>query len=329
MERIEDALRAYLYDTLGVRPTIDAWKGVDQLPYFIHDAFEFRMARILDHRVLLAFAKQPGRSTVARIRGQMDLVQSIAQCLVAYVRPTLASYERKRLIADKVPFIVPGNQMYLPDLGIDLREYFRRSASDERRTLSPATQAILITALLRIDVWERWAPTDIAAELGYSAMTLSRAVNELVGADIATTETSAGKRWMLMGRTKAETWEHARPILKSPVKKLVWTLPVRAHMPVGIRVAGVSALARLSSIAEPAERTFALVDAAWRVVSRDFDVLPEPEAACFEWQIWRYSPELQQPGEIVDPLSLTLSLDGNADDRVQLALDELREHFPW
>jgi hypothetical protein len=31
----------------------------------------------------------------------------------------LASYERKRLIEQNVPFIVPGNQLYLPDLGID------------------------------------------------------------------------------------------------------------------------------------------------------------------------------------------------------------------
>ena len=42
----------------------------------------------------------------------------------------MASYERKRLIEQKVPSIVPGNQLYLPDLGLDLREYFRRRALD-------------------------------------------------------------------------------------------------------------------------------------------------------------------------------------------------------
>jgi hypothetical protein len=31
----------------------------------------------------------------------------------------------------------------------------------------------------------------------------------------------------------------------------------------------------------------------------------------------------------VDPLSLTLSLQDEADERVQLALGELKEHFPW
>jgi len=31
----------------------------------------------------------------------------------------------------------------------------------------------------------------------------------------------------------------------------------------------------------------------------------------------------------VDPLSLTLSLEPGADDRVKMALDELRNLFPW
>jgi hypothetical protein len=31
----------------------------------------------------------------------------------------------------------------------------------------------------------------------------------------------------------------------------------------------------------------------------------------------------------VDPLSLTLSLQDEADERVQLALGELKESFPW
>jgi hypothetical protein len=31
----------------------------------------------------------------------------------------------------------------------------------------------------------------------------------------------------------------------------------------------------------------------------------------------------------VDPLSLLLSLQDNSDDRVQIALDELKETLPW
>jgi hypothetical protein len=32
---------------------------------------------------------------------------------------------------------------------------------------------------------------------------------------------------------------------------------------------------------------------------------------------------------VADPLSLWVSLQGSADDRIQMALDELEEQFPW
>jgi hypothetical protein len=38
---------------------------------------------------------------------------------------------------------------------------------------------------------------------------------------------------------------------------------------------------------------------------------------------------LTSAGNTVDPLSLTLSLRDDSDDRIQLALDELRTHYPW
>jgi hypothetical protein len=57
--------------------------------------------------------------------------------------------------------------------------------------------------------------------------------------------------------------------------------------------------------------------------------LPEPVAGAHEWQLWSYSPALVPDAATVDPLSLTLSLQDNADDRVQLALGELKGTFPW
>ena len=62
---------------------------------------------------------------------------------------------------------------------------------------------------------------------------------------------------------------------------------------------------------------------------RGFETLPEPIPGACEWEIWHYSPALVRDGETVDPLSLTLSLQGSQDERVQLALDELKGRFPW
>ena len=89
----------------------------------------------------------------------------MGQMPVVYVTTTLASYERKRLVQQKVPFIVPGNQLYLPELAIDLREYFRRRSVPPTNGFSPSTQAMLITALLRAPWSAAWQPSQAATTL--------------------------------------------------------------------------------------------------------------------------------------------------------------------
>ena len=83
-------------------------------------------------------------------------------------------------------------------------------------------------------------------------------------------------------------------------------------------------------LTEPKWPVYALTPAEWKVATdRGVRELPEPIEGAQEWQLWSYSPALLPDTATVDPLSLTLSLQDNADDRVQLALDELKGTFPW
>ncbi len=330
-QRADDAaVQAYLHETLGIAPKVRAWAGAGKLPYFLQEAFAIRELKLLDRQILLAIDQRADRPTLATVRGQIDKLRQLAGMPVVYVTRTLASYERKRLIEQKVPFLVPGNQLYLPDLGIDLREYFRKPTVAAQTALSPATQAMLIAVLLRRPWRAEWQPAEVVGELGYTPMTLSRAVKELTAAGIATLRTEGRVRWLHAERTAAQTWEHARPLLRSPVKRRVWVLPPAKSRPRPLRLAGLSALARFSMLTEPQWPTYAVGQAEWKVATQvGFEMLPEPIPGACEWEIWHYSPALVRDGDTVDPLSLTLSLQGNQDERVQLALDELEGHFPW
>ena len=166
---VDAAVHAYLHETLGIAPKVRAWPGAGKLPYFLQDAFDVRELKLLDRQILLAIDKRPDKPGLANVRGQMDKLRQLAGMPVVYVTGTLASYERKRLIEQKVPFLVPGNQLYLPDLGIDLREYFRKPPAAPDTALSPATQAMLITVLLRRPWRAEWQPAEVVSELGYTA----------------------------------------------------------------------------------------------------------------------------------------------------------------
>lgn len=57
--------------------------------------------------------------------------------------------------------------------------------------------------------------------------------------------------------------------------------------------------------------------------------LPEAMPGAHEWQLWTYSPALIPDQATVDPLSLILSMRDILDDRVQIALGEMKGQLPW
>lgn len=330
MPTLATAVLHYLKEVLGIEaPGVKPWARANELPYFLRDAFQFSELELLGQPVVLAIGRAETKQALSEVRTWLDKVRVLAGQPAVYVTDALASYDRRRLIEQKVPFIVPGNQLYLPDLGLDLREYFRQRAP-ATETLSPSAQAILITVLLRQPWQSDWQPSKVAVALGYTPMTLSRAVKELIAAGLATAYTVGRSRWLRMELPPEQAWERAKPALRTPVRRVVWVAAngVVAHRP--NRIAGVSALARNSMLTEPKWPVYAMTAADWKAAT-DAGVreLPEPKTGAQEWQLWSYSPALMPDATTVDPLSLMLSLQENADDRIQLALDELKGQLPW
>lgn len=83
-------------------------------------------------------------------------------------------------------------------------------------------------------------------------------------------------------------------------------------------------------LTEPRWPVYALSATEWKAATDvGIQELPGLVAGAREWQLWSYSPALLPGAAAVDPLSLTLSLQDNADDCIQLALDELKGQLPW
>ena len=319
----------YLHETLGLPASGQrAWAGQGDLPYFLLDAFEFRQLNIHGTTVLLALDRHPGQSPLGDIRAKLDKLRSVTEHPTIYVTDALASYERKRLIEQKVPFIVPGNQLYLPDLGIDLREYFRQRAGSAESPLSPSAQAMLITALLRPHWKQEWHPAEAAALLGYTPMTLSRAVRELVATGLAKAHKNGRTQYLEMMYSPKETWERASPLLRSPVQRKLW-VQAQTQIDPDLRLAGLSALEQSSMLSEPHIPVYAVSRTVWQDLKTNVEQLPEPVPGAQEWQVWNYSTALDQSSNSVDPLSLILSLRDDSDERVQGELDAVKEQLPW
>jgi DNA-binding MarR family transcriptional regulator len=320
-------LREYLHTTLGVAVAAQPWRNPGSLPHFLKERYTFAEMDLMGVHTVLMMDRDAAEESPAIVRKHMELLRAKAGADPIYVRRQITPYNRKRLIEHKVPFIVPGNQLYLPMLAIDLREHFRRIRT-EPPVLSPATQALFLHSLLR-ETDNELSPADMAKRLGYSAMTMTRAFDELEAAQLGNVTTRGRERALQLAGNRRELWTRALPLLRTPVAERR-LLERGAAVPDALR-SGLTALAEYSMLAPPEQATYALGReqwGAWRQEQAPVEVSAhDPTAQAIE--VWRYPPGLLATRNLVDPLSLYLSLKDDTDERVQSSLEEMMRTLPW
>lgn len=328
VEKDIEALQDYLYETLHLRVKAKPWKEEGSLPFFLQDEYAFYEVSLLKHACLLMVAKGNSLLSPATIRKHWEIVQQSYPRICIFIQGRISAYNRSRLIEHHIPFIIPGNQMYLPDLGIDLREHFQKLHTRTRQSFSPATQAVIIYALLH-GTHERFIPSELAKNLRYTLMTMTRAFDELQAANIGEVSYKGKERWWLFAGSKQELWEQARPLMRSPVKS-VRNLLKKPPPIIRDVYAGLSALSRVSMIQAPQLEVFAVGPDKWDTLKQaGWEEAPEPAVASCELEIWRYDPLLFKTDNMVDSFSLYLSLIQDADERTEMALDEMMEKIIW
>lgn len=327
MNKLIFKLEQYLSETLGIAATSLPWENDSGQPQYLRERYCFFKINILGIECVLMIDAGEEEQTAAIIGKQLDQVRAKYNSRVVYVRRAVTSYKRKRMIEQKIPFIVPGNQMYLPMLGIDLREHMKQ-LREKKPVFSPSTQALILHVLWRKTTGPL-TPAEIARRLGYSAMTMTRAFNELEATGFGEHSVMGKERHIHFQETGKALWEKALPHMTSPVSKHQY---VASPMQMGKgQLAGLSALARYTILAEPEIPVFAISAAEWKAWSQQDKIaeLKLPEPGSLEIELWKYAPAQFADEERVDRLSLYLSLRNSTDERIQSALDALLRGMEW
>ena len=327
MLNLVQKLEKYLFESLGVSLAIQKWQKEKSLPLFLRDLYKFHECQLLHESCLVMEARDEEEITPATIRKHIRQIEDIWRHGVIYLHPSISSYNRKRLIEHKISFVVPGNQMYLPLLGIDLREHIKGVRSVKKK-ISPSTQAVILFMLYN---WpqEGLTPSRLAAQLNYTPMTLTRVFDEIETAGLGNIEMEWRERVVHFEVSKKSLWEKSLDLLRSPVRKRVKVSVPGGRLP--LLLSGESAMPHYSMLAEPPHTVYAVSAEEWKVLqlSEEVTELKIHEPGSKEIEIWKYNPELFAREGVVDPLSLYLSLHGTKDERVEMALDTLLEKFQW
>jgi len=328
MDLLISQLERYLHDTLSVSVNLLQWAKSKGLPFFLQDDYTFYTAKILNLPFLLMVDPGDKEPSPAIIRKHMIQVQAKWDAEVIYVRERVTPYNRKRLITQKVPFIIPGNQLYLPMLGIDLREHFRK-IHRETPKFSPATQVVLLHVLLR-DTEIILTPKKLTKLLRYSAMTMTRVFNELEAVRLGEVFREGRDRNLRFTDEGKDLWTKALPFLQNPIRQCKHFHGISGIEKFAPR-AGLAALSHYTMIAEPIIPGFAITREKWQTYKKKQNIVvmnnPEPETT--EIQVWNYDPTLFAREGVVDPLSLFLTLRDVNDERVKAALEEMMKEIKW
>jgi hypothetical protein len=365
-------LKVYVESVLGLKLRLKPWEQVKILPYALRDRYEFFVTEILGARCLILKERPQREASVADVAKHMQAInlQALKKSpetgdLMIFVTDTLPSYDRKRLVEKGVQFIVPGNQLYLPAFGMDLREYYRQRL-EKPQVLSPATQSMLIQFLIK--GWQHRLLTSRSTfekSFTYAKMTVTRAIKELTDLGIVQPGKEMGEAAIFFHLSPKETWEMAKEFMRTPVKKTLWLNAIPEACDTPMLLAGEAALAEMSLLASPKVPSFAMTTAqfdrirelaqsdhrwktntaygeefgVWGSISKTakskFETtspyleVPQNHAACCI-QFWSYDPLYSNIANgTVDPFSLYLSLKDDHDERVQMCLDEMMENMKW
>ncbi|MFO7760145.1 MAG: MarR family transcriptional regulator [Thermodesulfobacteriota bacterium] len=327
MQNLVNRCQRYLSETLGIETEFSRKETTGGLPFFLHEYYDFYNLSLYGENFVVLAVKDSSELTPAGIRKHIQLVNEKLDARSVFLGDSLSSYNRKRLIAYKVPFIIPDNQLYLPDLALNLREFLKKN-EPAAEAVSPATQALILYCL-NLKINEPLTPAALAERIGYSKMTTSRAFDEIEAAGLAQVSSSGRNRLVQFTADRRSLWEESLPHLKTPVLKRLWIKSFE-NAPQFPR-AGQTALAEYSMLAPPERPVYAVSSAEWKSLQGGgVEVLPAfSDEAQFVLEIWRYSPRLFARGQKVDPFSLYLSMKELGDERIESALEEMMENIQW
>ena len=207
--------------------------------------------------------------------------------------------------------IVPGRQLFLPSLLMDLR--VQRNPVDMHGKPMPVMAQVVVLYHLQKQSLNGMSAQPIAKLMGVSYPNINRAVKWL--ADNGFVKLTPGRekqiRFVYEGN---ELWEQALPVLQSPIERVL-----RTDRTLDAYVCGEEALAERTMLAEPQERHWAISKQEAQQLGADL----HKEFGEHVVEVWRYEPKLMGENKVVDRLSLYLSLRNAEDERVRKEVKKL------
>lgn len=251
--------------------------------------------------------------------------------VLAYVQIPVVLYFKKShyylqttFIQEGIPFIIENKQIYLPFLGLALKE-------EKSRYIQPCQRLSFLTQkLLLVSIYEGWKKVNVsqaARRIGVSKMSITRCFDEIEALHLPYIHQVSNQRVFTCLGTKKEMWQKLYPFMRNPVIKEIYLSEIPDKF--ALR-SGVFALSEFSLIYEDYP-TYAVTKRELKQYLSSVKQVAsfDQEQVCTIQELGYIIPFSNHLS--IDPLSIALILEDESkkEVRIEIAIEEMLEEYVW
>jgi DNA-binding MarR family transcriptional regulator len=289
---------------------------------YITAAYDIFETTIFGRQICLLYLREESNDafTPDALKKQMKLVEEKTTLPVVFILNNVASYNLTRYIQKGLNFIIPGKQMFIPALMVDLRK-IRNKTPQKVSYLLPVARFILFYHLQNEELTGQTAKM-LAEKFNQSYRTVNRAVNNLADTGLCKL---IGKKDKLLEFTDSgkELWKKSQDYLQNPVEKHIFT--EQYNLTRDICISGINALADYTMINDESKRYFAI----YRNDISKLNIATNKYGGENEIELWKYDPKPLSKNGVIDKLSLFLLFRDDQNERIQMELETMMNEIQW
>jgi len=311
---------SYIEEILHINVDVAVYTNNDTLPLYLRGGYILYTMTIESVKCLLAQPKESVNLTLLRKQcGQLKKLTGL-NCVLCL--ESVRIYTKEKMLAEGIPFVIAGQQIYMPFLGVALTQNGMREIPQADR-FSFGTQALLLTAVYQ--GWTQTTVTEAAKILGISKMSVTRCFDELQSLRSPLIKSEKKMRRFIWESSRRALWENVLPLLRNPV-----AAQYRFDKQINIgnaKLGGISAVCHYSMLTDTSRMVYAVSKSTAAALGlNNIPQIPEDESPGIIMQLMRYDIQYHD-AYAIDPLTAILSLtdEEKTDPRVEAAIEQILE----
>ena len=300
----------------GLSIKYEQWGHQDNLPLYIAASYDFYTAYIGDKRCIVLIPTEE-LATLPALKKHIVKIQQIDNVPVVFELVAVSKFRRKSFIENNIPFIT-GKQVFLPFIGTMLTDDEVEPPKMVGKFVYSTQQLFLLYLYSRK---KRLYISEAQKVLTFTAMTLTRAVRQLEASELFFSAKDGVNKFVESKYGRLELFEKAKRYLATPVCRSGYI--DRLQVTDNMVLAGESALSEKTMLNPSRVVTYAISEKNYdKTLLTEELVDPDKQVRL---ELWAYDPKQFSKDNNADDISIVLSFEDTEDERIEEAIDELRE----